>query len=415
MKDFQVVSSLTQLKALVAGLYGRIDALVGAAAPTVDFAVDMFDREDQDTLGDYWSNTDYVIRGGKMIRSTGTRKLLADAVKATSSAFSRSQTGQYVNPSISMSLTVDGVSSAIGEVIYKADLTSPDFTCETVTFSPAQPPMSPSLGPQTVQYIEPYPTPSDNYVLTGTAFLSDASDTRIAANGGVCIANSSNAAEGFSASIYEIPTLTANSSAIKDEVYIWNNISDTSSTSATLPGVSAVRTRYGNSATTRTDPPVSQPVVTESNVDSDNYDCSSSNTIIRAACADGVASLGNNTSRAVALGETVTMTLNGAIVFQGIPSKVSRKSRSRAGITTPDASITEAALFDLAKPFGGVTSFKVWRNDIPEPPNESGHGTYVNGRWQYADKYHTPNTDAEGSIIRNEDGTVASYTYDPEA
>jgi hypothetical protein len=51
-----------------------------------------------------------------------------------------------------------------------------------------------------------------------------------------------------------------------------------------------------------------------------------------------------------------------------------------------------------------ISAFKVWSNDIPEPPDdESGHGTYSGEKgFRYTDKYHK--SDGEGG-----------YTYDPNA
>jgi hypothetical protein len=33
-------------------------------------------------------------------------------------------------------------------------------------------------------------------------------------------------------------------------------------------------------------------------------------------------------------------------------------------------------------------NFKAWVSSIPEPPDESGHGRYINGQYVYSDKYH---------------------------
>lgn len=35
-----------------------------------------------------------------------------------------------------------------------------------------------------------------------------------------------------------------------------------------------------------------------------------------------------------------------------------------------------------------IDNFKAWISSIPEPPDESGHGRYINGQYVYSDKYH---------------------------
>ena len=54
-----------------------------------------------------------------------------------------------------------------------------------------------------------------------------------------------------------------------------------------------------------------------------------------------------------------------------------------------------------------LKSIKVWKKDKPEP-TQTGYGTYrADGFVLYKDKYHT--------AIKNEDGRITSYTYDPLA
>lgn len=379
MKDFQVTSSLVQLKALVAGLYGRIDALAAAPAPTVDFAVDMFDRQDQDTLGPYWSNsTSYSIRSGVVVLGVGATSV-SDIVAGSTYM-------QCADFYLSVHATEEGygISSSIVEAIYQADIADNNFQCRVQSIAmDTQPGDSYS---KTISGICGVPYTCAGQTVTVTVNSSFSSYATVVSNAGVCVANSSNAAEGLTASIFRAQQLNVSASS---------NLCGSESASYGDNGMLA-KVRYGNNVTSRA-------ILPESPADG----------VISAAY--GIGASGINIFSAACTGATVSMSLNGVLVFSGKQTTVAQKGRSRAGIMAPASNIVAAYLAVPAAPMSGVSSFKVWRNDIPEPPNESGHGTFVNGRWQYVDKYHTPVTDEDGNIVRNEDGTVASYTYDPEA
>ena len=366
MKDFQVVSALTQLKALVAGLYGRIDSLAVAAAPTVDFAVDMFDRQNQDTLGPYWSGANHVIRANRAITSVG-------ATTAATVAYVSTTFG-----SAYCAVNVYGSASTLVESVYQANLSSSDFTCQAPFFSPS-----------TEWEIAAATLDPDNFVTVDGVVTSGAA-TGLASGGGVCIANSSNAVEGFGVVSYRAPALLASRYGVL----------------CSLPAISAAKVLHGSSV-------LAAVVLSEASKIAASPPSSS---CAQYSAAFDIINVGASNNVSVVCNDNlVTMMLGRNVIFSGAPAAVSRKSRVRAGLTTPNANVAAAKVLFPAADAGGITRFKVWRNDIPEPPDESGHGTLVNGRWQYTDKYHTPVVDEDGNIVRNEDGTVASYVYDPEA
>lgn len=365
MKDLQVVSSLVQLKALVAGLYGRIDSLAAAAAPAVDFAVDMFDRQDQDTLGPYWSNTEYAIRGGLVIRSAGLTPVIG-------------YSGYLNTINVVYEYLVYNIvgRTTAGAVVYAADLSSTDFVCKITAVVPEYTNVPASLTDAGLYLSHYAPTLQER-----------TASTQVATGAGVCVANSQNAVFGVATDTASCPAQT---------------MTDGGNTAAT-PDTMVSTTTLGSTAPVST---IEDPLI---------YVASGSSVASVAAGKHNIMQVGINTLMAYCVGDTVSLSVNGNTLYSATPTTVSRKSRSRGGIMTGPFNAAAAFVVAPNAAVGGTAGFKIWRNDIPEPPNESGHGTYVSGRWQYTDKYHTPVTDSEGNVIRNEDGTVAGYTYDPEA
>ena len=394
MKDFQVVSALTQLKALVAGLYGRIDALAVAAAPTVDFAVDMFDRQDQDTLGPYWSNTNYAIRSNAALLAVG------DVPVSTILGFLNGEpttpTSTFNNYSLRAFAAAIAQTVTPASVVYQVDISSPDFDCVVRANVPTYSNAPPSLlvtggGGSSVLY--------SHYVANGTVDANHYPYQQVGVGAGVCIANTQNGAFGVATMTAQMPDQT------ETEVGAFGCGSLTASTPHTVMSRVLIGSDKLASAVP-VDPAINDAAAITSCVD----------VVAQVNSAKfNIASIGANSLTATCRGDNVSISMNGNMIFNGVPPSVSRKSRARAGIMTGPESITSALAVATSSASGGVTSFKVWRNDIPEPPNESGHGAYTNGRWQYTDKYHTPVTDEDGNVIRNEDGTVANYVYDPEA
>lgn len=338
-------------------------------APTVDFAVDMFDRQDQDTLGPYWSNTEYAIRGGKVVRSVG------DTPAAN---YFASVGGSYAHYSLGAHCFTDQPKN--GSAVYSADLTSSDFTCEVVSSVP--------------QYSNPPPPFSDvnSYYSHQSLYAEMHLYYQVAAGAGACVANAQLGVFGLSVMTVDCPAQLHTSLTLQ----------------ASTPAIVLSRVSLGSQLVVA---PVPGEGVLTSFV-SNNY--TSAIAVVQSGHRDLMA-IGLNTITTSCVGDNVAMSVNGAVIYSGTPATVSAKGRTRAGIMTGPESAVNALDAAPNASLGGIVSFKVWRNDIPTPPDESGHGTYVNGRWQYTDKYHTANKDADGNIIRNADGTVASYTYNPEA
>ena len=363
----QTLMNTQAIRGMMGLLIGKLDALGVAPTPTVDFAVDMFDRQDQDTLGSYWSGNDFAVRSSQAVGKNGSAAASAVAYATAASA------AAYAN------ILAYGIANALMESVYQANLTSPDFTCQAPFFA----------APTGWNVVAVTPDP-DNYVTVDNVVVNGFNVPKdIASAGGVCIANENNEAEGFGAASYRAPALFT---------YQYTATSS-------LTEISAAKVRYGSSV-------LSNAVLED---DLRGTPAAPAYCVQYAATYSAININVINSTGISCAGDLVTMGLGPLTVFSGTPAVVSKKSRKRAGIMVHAANLVAAKVAVPTANLGGITSFKVWCNDIPEPPNESGHGTYVNGRWQYADKYHTPNTDAEGNIIRNEDGTVASYTYDPEA
>jgi hypothetical protein len=102
-----------------------------------------------------------------------------------------------------------------------------------------------------------------------------------------------------------------------------------------------------------------------------------------------------------------TLTLNGQALYAASPPILANPSQVGLGSYLYN-SLADAVARGL--PFWGITSFKAWRSDMPEPPNESGHGIYrtdASVKNQFADAYHKP-------ITNTVTGELTGYTYNPE-
>ena len=91
-------------------------------------------------------------------------------------------------------------------------------------------------------------------------------------------------------------------------------------------------------------------------------------------------------------------------------------SLGSASITYTDVSVSRnfstlsIANDPAAFPTAQINAIKIYRGDMPEPPDQSGYGKYIptaNVKTQYKDKYHTPNKDSKG--------VITGYTYNPNA
>lgn len=383
MKDFQVVSSLVQLKALVAGLYGRIDALAPVPTPTVDFAVDMFDRSDSATLGSYWEGEEkFSILGGTVLAAVPTAAALDNLVQ--------------LSGLVPITSTSAYMTAALNSAVYRAVMSSADITVKTMS----------KAGDGLVDYDRFYA--SWYRVFGGNAVEVVERPRQIGDYGGACIASSSgNAVDAVGVARCIVPR-TDTRYDFTDQFGV-QTIEERA-----LPGAprSMVRVIHGNELYSKV--PASGPFAGPFA----GAEVISGNIVITRLASIGAENVlpdtGDISVIMVCSGDIVTASINGELVYSKKSALVAQRSRERAGIAGPAVNVVGLA-DSLGITPGGTREFKVWRNDIPEPPNETGHGVYKDGQWQYTDKYHTPMTDANGTVIRNEDGTVAGYTYDPEA
>lgn len=356
-------------------------------APKVDFIVDMFDREDQDSLGSYWSNREYGLRGNVVVYEGGDGKY-ATVATAVATWNGTSNIGK---------VDVHGVANTLAQNIYLADLTSQNFTCEVgLVFSPSIYPRTSSAGGTSSTRFLTVSVDGQSHTGAPGAGPAPSYAPGLAAHGGACVANDQNKADGFGFSRFNVPSLYAYATDVQAGV--------TYVASADIPAWDGVKLMRGNDITV-----AAAPLSESSNVIS-MMEYGSSYWLQAAAGSSephskGVVSGNAHTARIVCQGDIVTMTLDGVTVFSGRSPYVSPLSRTRAGFMTPAANMI-ASLLELGAPTAfGITSFKAWRNDVPKPPDQSGHGTYEVGKFLYADKYHT--------AIKDDGGNIIGYNYDP--
>jgi hypothetical protein len=111
----------------------------------------------------------------------------------------------------------------------------------------------------------------------------------------------------------------------------------------------------------------------------------------------------DNKLRLQATGESYMITLNGKIMYAG--SNTLTVDRSAVGLASMGVNML-AMINAVGMAPIGIRSFKAWRSDHPEPPNESGYGTWKGGLRTYQDGYHIPVLDAQGKRV--------GYTYNPD-
>ena len=421
MKDMQVVSSLVQLKALVAGLYGRIDELASASSgPAVDFIVDLFDRADSSDLGVYWGySQDFSVASGRAV-ATGTTPAVAvsgntsysyDAYSTcsidafiqnlavsylTPAGVMQDYAGQYLQgaygsaesvlPTITtgvnfLNYTVSRQSypRGVGKMaaLYSASL-SGDNVIIRITFDvTADTDAAERMEHLSINYYEATRVeinhPTSFGIAIGTAAVCGYSFLQAAspANGGYYVAAGIDDGPWYADQAIIIPAQLS---------YL--------SFGGMSPGGTLLET-------------VQKAVTGEIEMhylgSYDNYPRNSQRRT-DVLGGDTAVVVGNNTLEIASFIGGYIITLNGSVLFNAATPLAA--SRDRVGLASLVGDALAAAANIGVEPTG-ITSFKAWRSDIPEPPNESGHGTVVSGQFTYADKYHTP--------------TGSGYAYNPEA
>lgn len=105
--------------------------------------------------------------------------------------------------------------------------------------------------------------------------------------------------------------------------------------------------------------------------------------------------VGENELLVTAVGDVYTFRLNGVPFALETGNYI---TRTRTGIGQGRTSML-ANLVASGVPIAGITSFKAWRTDMPEPPNQTGRGTFEGGNFVYNDRYHT--ADSNGNVVYN--------------
>lgn len=355
-----IQSNTRALLGLMVQLIAKVSALASAnagTAPEVDFMVDLFDRDDSDNLGSYWANPGaYVLRDNRAVPSATSGITVSVPSSSSLWPYTRVVVGTRIVGSDFFSQyashRIDQI-AGVGTMVssYQGIFASPDITCE-LTFELEDSLLTSDSIVGNVRHIGPI-------AATGIAF-SDAADSKSVAL----------AVTGFNSTMY-----------VGDELSGGNPANIQFGT----PSAPAYQKPYRNNLNQVLSPSLKQ------------FDPS--------ALIVGV-----NTLRMTAAGNTYTATLNGEQLFS-LESRVVGK-RARTGLASTAFDIV-SAIEALGISFYGFTSFKAWRSDMPQPLDQTGHGTYF-GRsageanmLRYVDRYHTPILDAQKLIT--------GYTYDPNA
>jgi hypothetical protein len=381
-----ILAEVRKLRGLVGALFAQkaLDDTAATASP-VDFVVDIFDRQDTDGIGGYWEHDDdYVLRSNRVIEAW-TPSLVSPPAQISSLLLASAGDVVIVggNGAFTYDREVDtryitqGATTNRPYAFYANPLTSNDLIIE-ITFDGPNEPVLFSSNP--VNQFFPAAGNYDQYIgafaTAGAAFGSKDSGAKIG---------------GFIRSARYVST--------EDVKYVgW-------------PATTTMNLILGNLAASiaqlQLDVDLTTPQLrfNSSTGDSVNGTTASGQSTMNAAIPSVITSSGSNALRFVASGGVYTLTVNGETFYDqassllAIPDKV--------GICTPGLNVLGMLAASPLFQVRGITSFKAWRADQPEPPSESGHGVLVEGQRRYSDKFHTPVVDTNGNIT--------GYTYNPGA
>lgn len=439
--DNNVLSGqIAQLKGMVATLLGQtksISAAVGVAAlPTVDFCCDMFDRADSSVLSGYWSDTagNWTLRSGNVISQVPASAALTPLIVVNSSASAGFPTGLFSGYTYT---TAGAVAAGVGNNVvgypgitipatpaaqafffnlYSAVMSSTDIDIKIGFYLAAAPaPTSSTVSTNTI-----FDTPPNYADTTETTTTFSATGTLAQSVGGV-FSNTNNRVLGLTSVVASMPVVSTPTVSCSTTLSYPFSAGGpgTATVSSSAPGVTTPGTPFfsatfsDNTATLINTPAnttngsfnaagLTQTAQTTNAGNESEIQASAYNTVTAPTDAATTPPLrvGLNTFTASAIGNTYTFSING-VAFYTITSAL-MTNRSRAGFCN-QACNALAAIVNNNLAFTGLTYFKAWRSDQPEPPSQSGHGTYVGGKYTYSDKYHA----------YNKAGT--SFIYNPNA
>lgn len=431
-----------QINNKVNWIIAQLQKEAGATSvPTVDYVVDMFDRLDADSLGEYWeSDTGFALRDGVCV-SYGDNVIGG---------------GTVFFDSISYSFALD---DGVLDGVAKIDDITPAIAIRRIDLLAGTPWPVPS------QYIK---NRYDREISSGNficllRFKAKSPDS-ISDRWNVCslpvalgYSNRNQKYIGFGMSSLEIPTLnipdvtlSASWTGVAGSYTNGRYASPTSAamqSSMTVPGLSIpgkklADMRFGDFSTVST---ILRTISTDANSDqfpSDTYtgntdsyfwqlfksdgdlDDSGTGTFAVKAFRGGLSATqlayyqaadyplllsGDNSVKIEADGNTYTVYLNDTLIYSGENTIIAANDRNR-----PFMGMSANNIVAIINSYGidafGITCFKAWRSDIPEPPDQSGHGKYEADSaapYRYNDKYHTP--------IRNAQRAIVGYEYNPLA
>lgn len=417
----KIASDTQYLKALV----GRIAASSGVTAattPTVDFCCDFFDRPDSDSLGSYWADAtgSWSLYGGVAVPRTGvayqampvitnftqlfTLAGSASIVTGAAGFVFSSATGSNVNAiattAVRPAINFAGTHQTAIQNMYSANITSPDMTVK-VTF------VARKSAVATSSY-----SASGNRTLTWNAYSP--------AVFGAAVGNAAAQNVGVAGAFCSAPTQVTSGGT-------WAGSDGSASFSGSVPAASTgaiefMQAEFGNfgSAFSILTPSVAAPNVEGTTIVTPGtgsviYDVASGYSV-QATGLSGGATIGDipaqtfrgysgasspvvdgvNTLTMQVLGTRYVVDINGTVLVNQLSPLVLNRTKVGLAAYAYD-------LFTASAGYGytgvGIKSFKAWIGTMPEPPDQSGYGSFAAGALSYRDKYHI--TASNGTVTYN--------------
>lgn len=354
---------LSMLEAQVRQLRAMVVAMrTSSGAAPVDFAVDMFDRKNSDDLGSYWAQgadlAKFSIRGNRAVCSNTTGGIHRPRM------YEARDTNEGPKNSFALRADASAHDATPRALFYLHPPTVSDLTVKITFDAPpqAQVTASPITGDKTAYEVVAY-------LLSGGAALGSKNGLILAALMRTIDSPGSFGVGGSVAAMRAADVFLTDFTSVGG---LFQHLQ--SMTASTLENLATA-----------------------------------AHATIQSQMAEMVASAltaGSNTLTLSAKKDVFAVTLNGVPLFSGSPGAL--VERQKVGICAFGYnSISDAIGNNL--PFWGISSFKAWRADMPEPPNQSGHGVYRAGEsvaYVYADRYHKPTQDQLGNLT--------GYTYTPD-
>lgn len=397
----QILSGINHLKGLVAKL-----GVAASAAPSIDFAVDMFDRPDTGVLDGYWGDTagNWTLRSGMAIPQATAQQPTALSVSSmTCNGISALNLSGLIVDSYSpfwsllaTNFSATMITSAVSlfpltttqqfgaNNVYAGAMSSKDLNVK-VTFQYNNAPSARVNTQTTGNYSDVFSIPVANY---GAVFGNTAGRyVGTVMSHAIYTAADHIAPLSCSMTAHAVSQPTASGSlnvldrTLAPVSLAWSLFGDASgvvvasgskSSSAAINAFTTVN--LAANQTSFTDPGWGGPVITLTEGTRSNTFAPTTTLPIQT---------GLNTLLMQAVGNTYTVYLNGVQIYTETSSRMIDRSRvglSAYGFNTLGSIITNGLQYS------GITSFKAWPYGLAEPADQTGRGTYAGG---YNDKYHS--------------------------